>query len=241
MSKKAATQIKIMKQILDRLIPSDDNHTVLQEGRINSIEVIPTNDEEQTMTFRLPCRNKVSPAKFVVTFTDIPAVRPDESTLDAHKKRDKLVAAKDLRMFVSQDEKEPKQDRCDAIHEKEKTFYVNAKNGAKQFDCHNIYVSFYSKRGCSISVRVKFIDPKATRVIKREKVSEPVEYTDPKDDPFFELRNIMAKEKVKQRKFNALFRGKHNELLQALEKNGQGTVIQTKMAKQSIETKIERA
>lgn len=38
---KANVQIKVMHQLLDRLIPSDDSHTVINCGKNYSIEVIP--------------------------------------------------------------------------------------------------------------------------------------------------------------------------------------------------------
>ena len=41
MLKTANVQIKVMNQLLDRLIPSDDSHTVINEGKNYSIEVIP--------------------------------------------------------------------------------------------------------------------------------------------------------------------------------------------------------
>lgn len=41
MLKTANVQIKVMNQLLDRLIPSDDSHTVITEGKNYSIEVIP--------------------------------------------------------------------------------------------------------------------------------------------------------------------------------------------------------
>ena len=65
MLKDAGVQLKIMKQQLDRLIPSDDSHTVLIEGKVNSIEVIPSN----LMTFRIPSKGSKSPARFVVQFS----------------------------------------------------------------------------------------------------------------------------------------------------------------------------
>jgi len=40
MLKTANVQIKVMNQLLDRLIPSDDSHTVITEGKNYSIEVI---------------------------------------------------------------------------------------------------------------------------------------------------------------------------------------------------------
>lgn len=66
MLKTANVQIKVMNQLLDRLIPSDDSHTVINEGRNYSIEVIPQN----LMTFRVPSKNANSPAKFIITFND---------------------------------------------------------------------------------------------------------------------------------------------------------------------------
>ena len=54
-----------MKQQLDRLIPTDDSHTVLIENKEMSIEVIPNN----LMTFRIPSKGLKSPAKFIVKFS----------------------------------------------------------------------------------------------------------------------------------------------------------------------------
>ena len=56
-----------MNQLLDRLIPSDDSHTVITEKKTYSIEVI----EQNLMTFRVPSKNCNSPAKFSITFNDV--------------------------------------------------------------------------------------------------------------------------------------------------------------------------
>ena len=64
MLKTANVQLKVMNQILDRLIPSDDSHTVIAEGETYSIEVIP----ENLMTFRVPSKDAPSPAKLSVRF-----------------------------------------------------------------------------------------------------------------------------------------------------------------------------
>lgn len=72
-----------MNQLLDRLIPSDDSHTVITEGKNYSIEVMPSN----LMTFRVPCKNANSPAKFIITFdtsnTRNGAGPADKSVVDA--------------------------------------------------------------------------------------------------------------------------------------------------------------
>ena len=62
--KQTNVHIKVMNQMLDRLIPSDDSHTVITEGKSYSIEVIPSN----LMTFRVPCKGAQSPARFFVSF-----------------------------------------------------------------------------------------------------------------------------------------------------------------------------
>ena len=64
MLNKTNIQLKVMHQLLDRLIPSDDSHTVITEGKSYSIEVMPS----ILMAFRVPCKNANSPAKFTITF-----------------------------------------------------------------------------------------------------------------------------------------------------------------------------
>ena len=49
---KNSMNIKQMKQLLDRLIPFDDDHMVIKENKTQSIEVI----ENNMMTFRVPCK-----------------------------------------------------------------------------------------------------------------------------------------------------------------------------------------
>ena len=66
MLKTASSQIKVMRQILDRVIPADDSHTILSENILRSIEVIPKN----LMTFRVPSKNACSPAKFIIKYND---------------------------------------------------------------------------------------------------------------------------------------------------------------------------
>ena len=165
MLKTANVQLKVMNQILDRLIPSDDSHTVIAEGETYSIEVIP----ENLMTFRVPSKDAPSPARLSVRFNyaneaegstgqgDFGAAANGSSQV---KKRSIAAAGKDLRIYVSQDEKEPREGRCDATYLSEGTFFVYANNKqAKIFETNNIYVSFYSLKGCSINVTVKFTDP----------------------------------------------------------------------------------
>ena len=74
------------------------------------------------------------------------------------------VINKDLRIYVSQEEKEPREGKCDSSHFSEKVFYVHTKNKqSKIFESNNIYISFLSIKGCSMNIRVKFSDPKGHR------------------------------------------------------------------------------
>jgi hypothetical protein len=58
----AETQLKVMSAILTRLIPENDNHTVILETRPNRVQVIPN----YLMNFKLHCRGRSSPC--VLTF-----------------------------------------------------------------------------------------------------------------------------------------------------------------------------
>lgn len=104
---------------------------------------------------------------------------------------------KDLRIYVSQEEKEPKEGRCDASYFSEHIFFVHTVNKQqKTFEGSNIYISFLSIKGCSINIKVKFSDPKGHRKQKTEKTSmidDPDYEGDPNSDPFKEL-----KKKIKQ-------------------------------------------
>ena len=98
---------------------------------------------------------------------------------------------------MSQEEKEPREDRNDASYYGECTFFVHTVNKqVKIFENSNIYISFLSLRGCSISVRVKFIDPKGARKPRVEKVipESPDYKADPEADPFKDLRLKMKQE-----------------------------------------------
>ena len=66
MLKTAGVKIKVMNQLLDRLIPSDDSHTVIVENKAYGIEVIPGN----LMTFRVPVKNACPPMRFNITYND---------------------------------------------------------------------------------------------------------------------------------------------------------------------------
>lgn len=60
--KQLKKDFEITKQIVDRTLPSDDRHTVINESNTYSISVL----EENLMTFRVPCKNASSPAKFML-------------------------------------------------------------------------------------------------------------------------------------------------------------------------------
>lgn len=118
-----------MNQLLDRLIPSDDSHTVIVENKTYSIEVIPQN----LMTFRVPSKNANSPAKFIITFNDSGNAAGGSAHDDVGtggSGRHLIVGGtnKDLRIYVSQEDKEPKEGRCDASYFSENVFFVHTQN-----------------------------------------------------------------------------------------------------------------
>ena len=68
--------------------------------------------------------------------------------------------------------------------------------GSPVFECQNIYVSFSSAIGISITVRVKSTDPKGHRRKREEKAKfSDVDYDDdPTRNPFYELLKKMDRE-----------------------------------------------
>lgn len=92
MLKTANVQIKVMNQLLDRLIPSDDSHTVITEAKNYSIEVI----EQNLMTFRVPAKGCNSPAKFIINYNDVSGGKNPS----AQTKQGSLIN-KDLRIYIS--------------------------------------------------------------------------------------------------------------------------------------------
>ena len=97
MLKNAGVKIKVMNQLLDRLIPADDSHTVIVENKNYNIEVIPGN----LMTFRVPVKNAFPPMRFNITYNDF-----------KNSKSKGNRSNKSLKVFVDQEEKEPKEGRC---------------------------------------------------------------------------------------------------------------------------------
>ena len=102
MLKTAGVKIKVMNQLLDRLIPSDDSHTVIVENKTYSIEVIPGN----LMTYRVPVKNIHPPMRVNITYNDMSEGSPRA------RSPQKRIINKDLKVFVDQEEKEPKEGRC---------------------------------------------------------------------------------------------------------------------------------
>lgn len=223
MLKTANVQIKVMNQLLDRLIPSDDSHTVINENKNYGIEVIPQN----LMTFRVPSKNLHSPAKFTITFNDSDSATAASSSNSAannlSKGRPKLgikraggglsqeisaaLSNQDLRIYVSQEEKEPREGKCDATQSSQ-VFLVHTNNKqAKTFETSNIYISLLSIKGCSINIKVKFSDKGGHQRRRQEDkgmashlspygtVEEDPNYESrPESDPFKELRRKMKEE-----------------------------------------------
>ena len=119
----ANVQIKVMNQLLDRLIPEDDTHTVINEGKSYSIEVIPQN----LMSFRVPCKNANAPAKFFISFEGM--ARQGSLSEDVNGQAAIGPGNKDLRIFVSQEEKEPREGHCDRSYFfKDSVITINSTN-----------------------------------------------------------------------------------------------------------------
>ena len=97
MLKTANVQIKVMNQLLDRLIPSDDNHTKIEEKKNYSIEVMPQN----LMTFRVPAKNCNSPAKFTITFNGDADKKAAQEEYGVKSTKSKSAISKDLRIYIS--------------------------------------------------------------------------------------------------------------------------------------------
>lgn len=91
---------------------------MIAEGKTYSIEVM----MQSLMTFRVPCKGANSPAKFIITTADENGGPEAEGSEKATRKAKSMT--KDLRIFVSQEEKEPKDGRCDAQYQGESTFFV---------------------------------------------------------------------------------------------------------------------
>jgi hypothetical protein len=48
----AQKKIKVLNQLLDRIIPENDSHTMLHANKLNELEVI----EETLMTYKIPVK-----------------------------------------------------------------------------------------------------------------------------------------------------------------------------------------
>ena len=121
MLKNAGVKIKVMNQLLDRLIPADDSHTVIVENKNYNIEVIPGN----LMTFRVPVKNAYPPMRFNITYNDS----------DKNTKSKGSRSIKSLKVFVDQEEKEPKEGRCKDTYIAPEKFFVHPTiKGSHAFD-----------------------------------------------------------------------------------------------------------
>ena len=105
------------------------------------------------------------------------------------------------------------------MYQGESIFFVHTENKqVKIFENSNIYISFKSIKGCSISVKVKFSDPKGGRKQRPEKglAVLPNYDKDPDADPFKELRIKMKEEQDKNRLFRLKMQEKKSDLLHLL-------------------------
>ena len=71
------------------------------------------------------------------------------------------------------------------------------KGGNKTFGANNIFISFLSLKGCSINVKIRFIDLNLQKRVRKKESTKDIDFNEnPKADPFFELRLKMEEEKA---------------------------------------------
>lgn len=97
------------------------------------------------MTFRVPCKTANSPAKFMLSFNNSSSILDDgkdggkgggqgaEATSKSRALSKEIAAQaaeinKDLRIFISQEDKEPKEGLCEASYFNKDVFFVHTKN-----------------------------------------------------------------------------------------------------------------
>ena len=120
-----------MNVILKRLIPEDDKHTIIDCK--TQVEVIP----DCLMTFKIPCHNKLSPCRFNFRYLS-------------------QSITQDLEVFVSLEEPVPSADKFDLRQSLPNYIIVNEDKNLRKFSGYNIYVSFYSLEGISLTVNPMF-------------------------------------------------------------------------------------
>jgi len=131
-------QIKTLHYQLSRVIPKNDDHLIIHPKKQVEIEVIP----ETLMSYRVSSRACLSPAKFTISQRAAP-----------HSK----FFHTDLKVYLSTFHKEPKDGMCQKLYlNPDKIMFYSS--GKEEFEADNIYISFYSLSGCSITVSVVFPD-----------------------------------------------------------------------------------
>lgn len=112
---------------------------------------------------------------------------------------------------------------------------------AKTFESNNIFISFYSIKGCSINIKVKFADPKGHRRAKQERASvdDPDYDENPDSDPFRELRKKMKQEQEKIRRFKLKMQQQKTDLLHVLSEQHKMGIPLSKIKSLQYEEKRE--
>ena len=79
--------MKVIKQMLDRLIPTDDKHTVLLEQNTYDIEVLPGS----LMTYRIPVKHAIPPVYVFIRYND---------QEEGFRSRRTRIIPRDLKVYV---------------------------------------------------------------------------------------------------------------------------------------------
>ena len=92
-------------------------------------------------------------------------------------------------------------------------FLVHDAKKGKTFESNNIFISFLSLKGCSISVRVQFIDLNKPRMVRQEKDEDEFIDSDDSEGPFAALRQVMKEEASRRKITKKEFFERHSDFL----------------------------
>lgn len=168
-------QIKIMSQVLDRLVASDDKHVTITQHQTSRIELIP----ETLMTFKVPCKGQYTPCRITIT---------------------SLGMDKTFKTFVSCTEKSPDKTNCDIQRDGDSILTIFSPSKSRIFENSHIFVSFFSYLPNSLETKLRFAN---SQIIfkKKSSVSDDrikVDNFMTKEDPFYETL-LMQKGKINHR------------------------------------------
>ena len=163
--RKVDTKIKELKNVLLRIVPTDDKHTYLLPGTPTEMALIP----DMLMTYKIPCAGKNAPCIIKFAYGD---------------------KYNHVSIFISQTESMPSEKNCDTKLFSPKMFVVQDKAKGAKFENQFIYLSFLTDvKQMIMWVSITFPERARASLVKTKKVVQEVQlwYKKPEEDPFYEL------------------------------------------------------